>query len=420
MKEQHLAKPNIYIIGAGISGLIAAMVLEEKGHYPIILEKSDRVGGRLKTDIVKGYQLDRGFQVLLSAYPAAQKYLDYEQLQLQELKSGACIFKNNKAQLFGDPLRDASLLFPSILSGIAKPSDLLKIAKLTFRLKNKSLSSIFQEKEESTLEMLQKLGFSNQLIKEFFKPFFSGIFLENELITSSRMFHFVFKMFAEGNAFIPKTGIEAIPLQLKEKLQQTNFRFHTAVKTVNKKGIHLENGEVLNSDYTLIATDNKKLIEPTKDEQLRWKSCQTLYFTSPKRMIEQSFIGLISQPGGIINNLFYHSSIEMAERKEKELLSVTVVQKHQLSQRALIQKVKEELQLLCGIESLEFLHMYDIKKALPHLHQLQYSPSKENSKPKEGIYVAGDHTANSSLNAAILSGEQAAFSLLEDLGRHSY
>ena len=145
-----------------------------------------------------------------------------------------------------------------------------------------------------------------------------------------------------------------------------------------------------------------------------------MYFTSPNRIIEQSFIGLISQPDGFINNLFYHSSIEMAEPKKEELLSVTVVRKHQLSQKALIQKVKEELKLLCGIENLQFLHLYDIKNALPNLQNLQYSPTKENSKPKEGVYVAGDHTANSSLNAAILSGEQAAFMLLEDLGKHSY
>ena len=85
------------------------MVLEEKGHCPIVLEQSDRVDGRLKTDTVKGYQLDR-FSGAAVSLPAAQKYLDYEQLNLQELKAGACIFKNNKTPLFGDPLRDASLL----------------------------------------------------------------------------------------------------------------------------------------------------------------------------------------------------------------------------------------------------------------------------------------------------------------------
>ena len=73
---------NIHIIGAGTSGLVAARVLEDYGYSPIIIEATDRVGGRVKTDIVKGYQLDYGFQVLLTAYPAAQKYLNFDLLDL--------------------------------------------------------------------------------------------------------------------------------------------------------------------------------------------------------------------------------------------------------------------------------------------------------------------------------------------------
>ena len=68
----------IYIVGAGVSGLVAAQVLENKGYHPIILEAANRAGGRVKTDIKKGVQLDHGFQVLLSSYPAAQKYLDFK------------------------------------------------------------------------------------------------------------------------------------------------------------------------------------------------------------------------------------------------------------------------------------------------------------------------------------------------------
>ena len=86
----------IYIVGAGVSGLVAAQVLENKGYHPIIIEASDRAGGRVKTDVKKGFQLDHGFQVLLSSYPAAQKYLDFKALKLQELKPGAVIFKNGK------------------------------------------------------------------------------------------------------------------------------------------------------------------------------------------------------------------------------------------------------------------------------------------------------------------------------------
>ena len=106
----------VNIIGAGISGLIAAKVLEEQGYSPVIIEATERVGGRVKTDIVNGYQLDRGFQVLLTAYPAIQKYLDLDSLHLQKLLPGAVIFKDNKQTAIGDPSRDLSLLFSTIFS----------------------------------------------------------------------------------------------------------------------------------------------------------------------------------------------------------------------------------------------------------------------------------------------------------------
>ena len=133
----------IHIIGAGISGLIAATVLEKNGFHPVIIEATDRPGGRIKTDIVDGYQLDHGFQVLLTAYPAAQKYLDFDSLDLQVLLPGASIFKNNKQKIIGDPLNNISLLFPTLFSGIGNFSDKLKILKLNNRLKKKSLVSIF-------------------------------------------------------------------------------------------------------------------------------------------------------------------------------------------------------------------------------------------------------------------------------------
>ncbi|MFT5791220.1 MAG: phytoene dehydrogenase-like protein, partial [Saprospiraceae bacterium] len=157
----------IHIIGAGVSGLIAARVLEDNGFSPIILETTDRVGGRVKTDIVDGYQLDHGFQVLLTAYPAAQKYLDFKSLDLQKFLPGASIFKNGKQLIIGDPLRELSLLFSTLFSGIGTFSDKFKILKLNMRLKKKTLEAIFSEKEQSTLSYLIGLGFSNEMITDF-------------------------------------------------------------------------------------------------------------------------------------------------------------------------------------------------------------------------------------------------------------
>ena len=164
---------NIHIVGAGVSGLIAAKVLEDNGYSCTIIEATDRVGGRVKTDIVHGYQLDHGFQVLLTAYPAAQKYLDFDALNLQRFLPGASIFINNEQKIIGDPLKDKSLLFSTLFSGIGNFSDKLKILKLNRKLKHKQLADIFSDEEQSTYTYLRRFGFSNEMITDFFKPFFS-------------------------------------------------------------------------------------------------------------------------------------------------------------------------------------------------------------------------------------------------------
>ena len=148
----------IHIIGAGVSGLIAAKVLENHGYNPIIIEATDRVGGRVKTDLIDGYQLDHGFQVLLTAYPAAQKYLNYEALELQKFLPGASIFSFSGQRLIGDPLRAPSLLLSSLFSGIGNFSDKFKILQLNLVLKKKTLTAIFSEKEQTTYSYLKKLA----------------------------------------------------------------------------------------------------------------------------------------------------------------------------------------------------------------------------------------------------------------------
>ena len=133
----------IHIVGAGVSGLVASKVLEDNGYKPVIIETTDRAGGRVKTDIIDGYQLDHGFQVLLTAYPSAQKYLNFEDLDLQYFLPGAVVFNNGNQNTIGDPLRNISLLLPTLFAGIGTFSDKLKILKLNALLKNTTLSKIF-------------------------------------------------------------------------------------------------------------------------------------------------------------------------------------------------------------------------------------------------------------------------------------
>lgn len=405
----------IHIIGAGVSGLVASKVLEDYGYKSMIIEATDRVGGRVKTDVIDGYQLDHGFQVLLTAYPSAQKYLNFEALELQQFIPGATIFSNGRQKTIGDPLRNISLLFPTLFSGIGTLSDKVKILKLNRLLKKTTLAKIFAKSEKTTLQYLIDFGFSKEIISKFFKPFFSGIFLEPELETSSRMFEFVYKMFGEGFATLPKGGIEAIPKQLKSNLKHSKFQFNTKVKTVEDGKIILDNGTELESDFTIIATEFGNLVGNLKKLETKWKSCDTLYFETNTRTIRKPIIGLIAESDALINNIFYHTSILSKSTGRKQLLSVTVLKQHNLSQEELKIRVQKELQHYCGIDSCSLLKHYVIPKALPDLNELKYEMLPAETELTNCIFLAGDIQLNGSLNAAMISGEKAALNVIENL-----
>jgi len=405
----------IHIIGAGISGLIAAKVLEEHGYHPTILEATKTVGGRVKSDIVEGYTLDHGFQVLLTSYPAAKKYLDFKALDLQKLLPGATIFQQGTSQTIGDPLRNISLLFPTIFSSIGGVSDKIKILKLATYLQKKDLQKIFTTPEKTTLHYLQDFGFSENIITHFFRPFFSGIFLEPNLETSSRMFEFVYKMFGNGFAAIPKNGMQAIPNQLFTSLKNTKIQFETRVKEVKNNTLILADDSNIETHFTIIATEASPLISNLNNQEIAWKSCDTLYFECENNILKKPIIGLIADKNSLINNIFYHTSIVTSSKNKKELLSVTVVKRHQLSEEDLIKTVQNELEKFCGIKDTTFIKRYEIKKALPKLSNLEYKLSHTETQLNSSVFLAGDVLLNGSLNAAMIAGEKAAIGVIKTL-----
>ena len=406
-------KIKIYIIGAGISGLIAAKVLEESGYSPTLIESSNNVGGRIKTIIKEGYQLDKGFQVLLTEYPKAKKHLDYRALRLQKLVSGACIFINNKQFIIGNPIRNISLLIPTLFSDIGNISDKLKILKLYLYLRFKSIEKIFSSKELKTIDYLEKSGFSKKIIENFFEPFFAGIFLETELSTSSRMFEFVFKMFAQGDVAIPESGIQEIPYQIAKKLTRTNFMFSTQVDKILEGEIILKNKSKIKSDYTIIATEAKNLLEGHNLSSVKWKSCVNFYFEIEKKSLRNGLIGLLPGKNTVINNIFFVSGIKSKFTGAKQLLSVTVIDSKSFSNGNLIDRVKYELKKYCRINVIRLISQFNITKSLPDLHDISNTKTPSEFQISDSIFLAGDHELNPSLNAAITSGEMSALQLIK-------
>jgi len=402
------ASNTVYIVGAGISGLIAALELEKAGYRPVVLEQSDAVGGRVRTLHVNGYDLDIGFQVLLSAYPMAQKYLDMEALKLKKLASGAQILVDRKAYVIGDPLRDFKMLVPTVLAGIGSVRDKFLVLRLNGRLKKKSNEAIFAAPETTTLDYLRNFGFSEKIIARFFKPFFSGIFLETELQTSSRMFEFVYKMFGEGFATIPSMGIGAISEQLKSKLVNTDFRFNAKVIQVTNEEIIIESGERFIHEGVVITGDASTVIPNMNDQGIEWKSCQNFYFEVDHTSIPTDTISLVADKGKHINNAY-----AFTDAQGREILSVTVLNGNNINIDELLQRVETEAREYFGVRQLKYITTFNIPQALPDLTNIKMSGAPSESQLTERIFLAGDLLFNGSLNAAMESGRLAAQGFIE-------
>lgn len=406
-----MTEKKIVIIGAGVSGLVAAINLEDAGYKPIIYDKKDRVGGRVQTDYIDGNTYDKGFQILLPNYPAVQKYLDIELLHLKYFTSGAFVFKKGYQGKLGNPNRDFDLLFPTLFSKLASFSDKLKILKLARRLNKKSFGDIFKSESTTTLKYLKSHGFSDQVIDNFFKPFYAGIFLEEHLRTSSRMFEFTFKLFSKAKAGIPEKGIQAIPNQLANRLKNTTFHFNTSIEKVIDNKVSLKDGSNFEADFIIIATDPSPLISNLKNQQSDWKSVDNLYFEVENRVINLPMIGLIAESGALINNVHY---LTLAS-KQKQILSVSVIKSHSLTKENLVEQVKKELKEICDIEPVKLLKHYKISQALPDILDMNYQIPHTETKLKDNIFLAGDVLSNGSLNAAMLNGESAAKAVIEHI-----
>ncbi|MDF9795966.1 phytoene dehydrogenase-like protein [Catalinimonas alkaloidigena] len=422
MSKESNAETDILIIGAGLSGLTAANYLKRYGYHVKILEADDRVGGRVRTDQLEGFLMDRGFQVFLTAYPEAKAMLDYDALDLKSFMPGAMIFKHKKAFEVADPLREPSLALKSLFSSVGTLGDKFKILSLAQRLKKMSVEEIFVQPEMSTLAVIQEYGFSEKILRYFFQPFMAGIFLEDGLTTSRRAFDFVFKMFTEGDATVPAQGMEMIPKQLAAKLGEENILCKQKVTDISGNQVTTESGQIFSARTILLATDPlgyvNKFLEK-KEVINKYHSTTNLYFSADKPPISRPILALNAAGDKLVNNVCVMSQVAPTYAPEgQHLISVSINGYQKASEEELILNIKDELSDWFGSEQTEswnHLRTYKVKYALPNQDSVTHEVDAEQLKLKDGLYTAGDYLLNGSINAAMRSGRIAADVIREDM-----
>lgn len=407
---------DVLIIGGGLAGLTAAKVLKSAGVSIKILEAADGIGGRVRTDKVNGFLLDRGFQVLLTAYPEAQRFLDYGRLDLRAFDPGALILGNEEISEFGDPLRRPLSLWNTLRSPAGTLADKLRMLRLKIKLARKSIDKIFLEPETSTLIYLEQQGFSKRMISQFFKPFMTGIFLETKLATSSRMFEFVFKMFSEGDTAIPAKGMGMIPEQLAEDLSPDELVLNEKVTAIEKGLVSTTSGRSYTSTYVLIATNELDLPVPFQKPVSTWHSVVNMYFRFDTLPFHKPIIALNTAEGRLVNNIAVMNAVSPAYSRNGDALislSIIVDVAHLSEAQLQAEVIKEMTGWYPGASDWQHLKTYHVNYALPVDDQVSNAP--RTIKLAANCYICGDHLLNGSIDAAIKSGRLAAEAIIKDM-----
>lgn len=410
-----MEKIEVAIIGAGLAGLACARILVEGGKKVVVFEAADAVGGRIRTDHVDGFLLDRGFQVFLTAYPEAKRWLDYRALDLKTFFNGALIHKGGKLHRLADPFREPKAALATLVAPIGSPMDKLRVLRLRKATQAPRMDEVMSRPEVTALEAVrERYGFSEGFIDAFIRPFFGGISFDTSLGASSRMFDFVFRMFGEGHAALPAGGMEAIPKQIAASLPGQLIHLNTPVSHIDGFTVHLRDGRAVEAENIVVATD-----APTAAERFGIPHTATprgtvaFYYAADHPPIPDAALVLNGTGRGFVNNAQVLSNVQPTYAPEgKALISAVVVGTPAITEDELERNVREELTAWFGADAAtwRFLRAYRIPNALPGN---SLDPLSKPFFVRRGLFHASDAVSTPSINGALTAGRRLGEVLLQ-------
>jgi phytoene dehydrogenase-like protein len=426
----------VVIIGAGLAGLSCALSLEAAGLSVTLLEASDAPGGRVRTDLVDGFRLDRGFQVMLTAYPEAKRLLDYRALQLKPFQPGALVWHGGKFHRFADPFRNPMGAARFLLDPIVPLADKLQVAKLRTRVQQGTLEEIFARTEKTTRDYLQAVPFSANIIERFFEPFFAGIFLERELVTSSRFFEFLFRLFSLGDAVVPAAGMQQIPLQLAAKLRAgtllTGARVSKITRNTRSFQIEIADKDQEEARAVVLAVpgnDGNRLLRGVGGwsipEVRAWNKTTAFYYAAQQVAVAEPVILLNGEgrAAGPVNNVAVMSAVSPQYAPRGVHLVVASVVGEAPAEDAALMRLDRAVRLHLrkwfdpAVDSWKMLGAYTLARALPQQRHAEWEQAPVRVGGTGGVYMCGDYRETASIQGALASGRRAAEAVIKDLDR---
>ena len=408
------AQCDVVVVGAGLAGLTAADRLTRAGLEVVVVESSDGVGGRVRTDRVDGFMLDRGFQVLNTGYPAARRILDLDALDLQKFSRAVLLHIEGRRVRIGDPRRELLALPRAItapIGGLRSKAALAAYAGVTVGL---PASRVKGRRDLPAIEHWARHGLRGSVVDRLLRPFFSGVLLEEELTTSSRFVDLMLRMFARGSSVVPADGMQQIAEQLASRLPAGSIHLKLPALRVAAREIVTDAG-VVAARAVVVAADVDSADELVGGglERPQWNGVTTIYHAAAVAPLDEPTLLLDTDDSPINNTVVVTAAAPSYSPDHRALVATSLV--HGARQRWDEPAVRSRLAVLYDVPTAEWEHVstYDVPRALPAMP----APHNFRKPVRHGdVFVCGDHRDTSSIQGALVSGERTAAAVLNDLG----
>jgi len=402
---------DVVVIGAGVAGLACAVPLCRAGLRVRVYEAGQSVGGRVRTDEVDGYRLDRGFQVLAPAYPALDRILDLDELDPRPFSRGVGVLLDGRVRrVLADPVHAPA----SVFSGLVPLGDALALAGLSVRATVGPVQQVKRRLDRTTMAELRTWGLSPTIIERVLRPLLSGMFLEDQLDTSARYFLLAWRTLLRGGVVLPAGGAQRLPELLAAQLPAGTVHCGVSVAATGDGSVTLASGERLTARAVVVATDatTASALLPGLPAR-RWHGVTT-YYHATLELGEAPTTLLLDPEDGLLANSAAVTAVTAERAPPGYHLVASSVLGVPDDVAAVEERVRRRLPLLYGVGGWEFLRAYPIRQALPAMRAPH--PLRRPVRLGDGRYVCGDHRDTSSIQGALVSGRRAARAVLADLG----